>query len=206
MSGFNTIVPLGENCNITFLLQAFRIKKETGLFEWFASNTLSAIVHVLHHVANRTQPNIEQHGGNVHLGTSDIFSAHYSASEFVPIYARRAERLYTMIQQNPRLLFIRFETKPTTTIKTEDIDKFLNVVKMINPDTSQMKLLWITPSKIPIDHPFVIYKHCPYQTMEVDPYHNINSPTSQMFIQYLKEVGYDTSDIITDIFTDKSIV
>jgi hypothetical protein len=31
------IIPIGDTCNITFLLQNTKIKKQTTLFEWFVS-------------------------------------------------------------------------------------------------------------------------------------------------------------------------
>jgi hypothetical protein len=49
---FDCIIPIGQTCNITFLMQHKKLKKETSLFEWFISPTLRDITHVLIKIGN----------------------------------------------------------------------------------------------------------------------------------------------------------
>jgi hypothetical protein len=49
---FDCIIPIGETCNITFLLQNAKIKKQTTLFEWFVSPNLNNITNILIKIVN----------------------------------------------------------------------------------------------------------------------------------------------------------
>ena len=215
MSKFDIVIPLGESCNISYLLQSSKIKKETSLFEWFVSENLLDIMDVLKNVSERVNTRIGSFYTNkIFMNTESISSTHYTEGEYIPIYKRRAERLYENIKNNKRILFIRFvrDSLNTTLIEPQytydDFSKFVNIIQTINPDTSEMKLLFIrhTPTIKHIEHPFVIYKY--YENLDVtDKSLKLDdSDITLKFINILKEIGYNIKNESIDQFTDKSEV
>jgi hypothetical protein len=178
------IIPLGESCNITFLLQNAGLKKETSLFEWFVSRRLSDITTVLLKIATNTdQDIIKQVGQHTYIENGNIFSGHYTTEDFKSIYERRRNRLIETIRTESSLLFIRFEgTKHIYTYK--EIDDFIDVIRRINPDCS-IQILLIHPEPYDLEHPCLIRKiydkhgedlYCrgqPINTFFVDTLHTI---------------------------------
>jgi hypothetical protein len=195
-----TIIPIGETCNISFLLQNCKLKKETTLFEWFISETLDDITNVLIQIITKTDGDIiKQEGEKIYMN-STIHTSHYTLSEFKPIYERRRNRLIESIQ-NKNLLFIRFD-KNFYLYNKEDIDNFIRVIKVMNPDAN-IKLLLISPNYLMIDHPSVICVF--YDKHHEDPYCK-GEEINELFINALQRVGYDISSTNDIIFDDKSTI
>jgi len=204
MSDFDYIIPLGQTCNITFLLQNCKIKKETTLFEWFVTNNLKKISNVLYKIGKGEDINIKQKGQHIYMEDSDIFTGHYSMDEFIPIFKRRSERLKHCIQTNTRILFVRFDRDKIKYTK-EDIDTFIDSIKTINPNIENMRLLLITPNKEDIIHPYLINKSfiSNYETIYSDPYYT-GELVNTFFEKLLKDIGYNMSQNEM-VFHDKSI-
>lgn len=193
MSKFEKIIPLGQTCNITYLLQHSKIKKETSLFEWFVSNNLNHITTIINKIGQDELVNVSQKGEHVCIDDYNIFSGHYKIDEYMPIYLRRRDRFIETIKQNNKILFIRVEINSSNIYKTEDIDRFVESIKRINKNCDEMKLLLIRPDNNGVEHPFVINKCC------------IGEIPIDIFVNILQEIGYDTMETKDIEFNDKSI-
>jgi hypothetical protein len=179
-----TIIPIGETCNISFLLQNCKLKKETSLFEWFISNTLYDIAQILIKISTNTYNDIlTGDGENVYIN-GIIYSSHYNLDEFKPIYERRRNRLIESIR-NKNLLFIRFD-KNYHIYDKGHIEYFISVIKEINPDAN-IKLILITPNYLMVDHPSVICVF--YDKHHEDPYCK-SKEIKELFINALQTIGY----------------
>ena len=199
---FDIIIPLGATCNITFLLQNCKIKKETTLFEWFVSNKLNNITNVLFKIVNKTDNDIiKQNNNHIYINDENIFTSHYNIENFKPIYERRRDRLLDSIKNNSRILFVRFEGN-NNIYKHEDIDEFINIIKIINPNCKEIKLFLITPNEIKLEHPLLISEF--YNKHHEDPYCN-SSEINELFVNTLNKIGYNTNDTFNISFNDMSI-
>ena len=90
---FDFILPLGQTCNISVLMQNAKIKTHTTLFEWFNSPNLRDITEILKLIKdNKDDDIIKQKGTHVLIG-ENIYSGHYNLDEFKTIYKRRRDRL-----------------------------------------------------------------------------------------------------------------
>jgi hypothetical protein len=203
-STFDCIIPLGETCNITFLMHNCKLKKETSLFEWFVSENLNSITAVLNKIIDKTDTEIIVHRTAKHIAINDntIWSGHYTKEEFMPIYLRRRDRLLETIQKNNNILFVRMEG---TSIKytNKDIEAFASAIRRINPTCNGSQLLLISPTQSSLDHPFVIKEVYDGRIQSSDPYctgHVINT----LFTSLLKKVGYNLEDTLDTTFTDRS--
>jgi hypothetical protein len=196
---FDCILPIGQTCNITFLLQNAKIKKETTLFEWFISPSVKDITNVLTNIVhNRDAHIIKQIGRKVYIG-NNINSDHYTYEDFKTIYQRRRSRLLSTIKSSKKILFCRFEAKPVAYTK-EDIDAFINTVLMINKDLEDIKLLLIGPSR-KFEHPSLI--KVTHDNHSADPYCK-GKEINDLFVNTLKKVGYNLNDTTNVCFTDTS--
>ena len=196
---FDCILPIGQTCNITFLLQNAKIKKETSLFEWFISPSVRNITDVLTDIVHgRDAHIIKQIGRKVYIG-NNINSDHYTCEEFKTIYQRRRSRLLSTIKTSKRILFCRFEAKPDAYTK-EDIDAFINTILMINKYLEDIKLLLIGPSR-KFEHPSLI--KVIHDNHSADPYCT-GKEINELFVNTLKTVGYDLKDTTNVCNTDKS--
>lgn len=84
---YDFIIPIGQTCNISFLMQNLKIKKCTTLFEWFISNNLKYITDVLYKIENNTDNNIvKQINNHICLIDDNIKTQHYKYEEFIDIY------------------------------------------------------------------------------------------------------------------------
>lgn len=201
-SMFDCIIPIGETCNITFLLQNCKLKKQTSLFEWFVSNNLKTITSVLVKIGQNTDTDIVKDGGyHTYIENNTIFSGHYKYSEFKEIYIRRRNRLIETILNNNRLLFVRFEGSHIL-YETSDIDEFINSIKHINP-SCDVKLLLISPNEKEIEHPSLISAF--YDKQSSDPYCR-GKEINDFFINTLQSIGYNIHNTFENTFTDLSEV
>lgn len=199
-STFDCIIPIGETCNITFLLQNCKLKKQTSLFEWFVSKDLQAITSVLVKIGNNADADIIKDGGvHTYIENHSIFSGHYKHAEFEDIYIRRRDRLLEWIMNNNRLLFVRFESEHKE-YNTDDIDEFIHAIKHINP-SCDVTLLLISPNKEPLKHDSVI--HVFYDTHSSDPYCT-GKEINELFVNTLQTIGYNIHDTNDATFTDFS--
>ena len=162
---FDTMIPLGCHCNISFLLKHLGLKKETTLFEWFQMNTLTAINETLQTI-NWVAPNTElidqANAKEIKLYHKDIVTSHYTLDEFKPIFVRRAKRFYDTIKAKDNILFIRMNV-PSFQTSLAEIEQFRSIIKSLRGDTSTMKFMLIsTISKkedfVPIRHEWVIHR------------------------------------------------
>jgi hypothetical protein len=197
---FDCIIPLGEACNITFLLHNAKIKKETSLFEWFVSPNLNDITTVLNKIANNIDTDIIKYENNhVYIG-DNIKSMHYNNVNFKTIYERRRNRFLDTIISSKKILFYRFEGANNTYMK-EDIDSFINLILSINRNLEDIKLVLITTTLQEIQHPSLI--NMVYTKHACDPYCK-GEEINNFFIDSLKAVGYDIETTHNLSFTDMS--
>lgn len=190
------IIPIGDTCNMTFLLQNAKIKKQTTLFEWFVSKKLNYITEILLKISNNENPNLRVNGK--YILVDNIYSDHYKLPEFIQIYIRRRDRLIECIKNNSNLLFVRFESFVNN--YTTEIDDFINAVKKINPNAN-VKLFFIAPQKI--DHASVVTAI--YDKHSQDPYCK-TVEINELFVNSLVELGYDIHETNNIIFNDISII
>jgi hypothetical protein len=199
---FDTIIPIGQSCNITFLLQNSKIKKETTLFEWFVSNRLNNITDVLIKILNNNDNDIiKKNNNHIYINNENIFSGHYNLENFKEIYERRKNRLIESIKNNNKILFVRFEGSHNV-YNHKDIDDFIDIIKIINPNYNKMKLLLITPNQIKLEHPFLITEF--YNKHSEDPYCE-GDEINNLFINILKKLEYNLNNRYDNSFNDMSI-
>jgi len=197
---FDCIIPIGESCNITFLLQNSKLKKQTSLFEWFISPNLNDITNILIKIGNNTDIDIiKMIDRHVFIGDR-LFSAHYTYENFVPIYQRRRDRLITTIKSSKNILFTRFESANNVYNKN-DIDNFINSIILINPNIENIKLFLISPNEDELNHPSISkifynnhHNDCYCQSFEIN----------NLFITELEKIGYNIKDTTEIYFTDTS--
>ena len=199
---YDCLIPLGQSCNVTFLLQNAQLKKQTSLFEWFVSNHLSHITSVLNKIITEADTDIiKYNSGHVHIGDSNIYSGHYKYTEFLEIYKRRRDRMLELIRASKNILFVRFEYGTPILYSHREIDDFIGVIKIINPSLENVKLLLITENPAPIVHPSLhtvfFNKH------HLDPYCK-GEEINKLFVESLRAVGVNVDDKIRMTFTDKS--
>jgi hypothetical protein len=190
------IIPIGDTCNITFLLQNAKIKKQTTLFEWFVSKKLNYITEVLLKISNNENPNFRINGKYILF--DNIYSDHYKLPNFIETYIRRRNRLIETIKNNSTLLFVRFESFINN--YTTEIDDFIYAIKKINP-TAIVKMFFIAPKKI--EHPCVVTAI--YDRHAQDPYCK-TIEINELFVNGLIQMGYDIDDKNNIIFDDMSII
>ena len=200
---FDAILPIGQTCNITFLLQNAKIKKQTTLFEWFISPNLKDITNVLIQIANKQDNDIlqQQQEKNSHIFMGDnIHSSHYNLEKFKLVYQRRRDRMLDIILSSKKILFCRFESTSIEYSK-EDIDNFINSLRLINKNLSEIKLLLITPG-LELEHPCLI--KVIYDKHSTDPYCK-SDEINKLFVHSLQKIGYDMNDTVNIRFNDNSV-
>jgi len=201
-SRFDCAIPLGQTCNVSFLLQNCKLKKKTTAFEWFVSQSLNDITNALLQMAKGTDGDILKNcGGETQIINANISSCHYS--NFNDIYIRRRDRLLECIKNNSKVLFIRFE-HTNHIYSYEDIDNFMNAIKAINPNCDDMKLLLIKETEMHLDHPFLINELWDPHSAPLDHYCS-SSQNIEFFLRVLEKHGYNVHDKTDVDFNDMSI-
>jgi len=185
--GFDSIIPLGQSCNVTFLLKNAGLKKETTLFDWFVTPLLYKITLIFQKLGNNIDVNIIQDGNMLFMGDSSIESSHYSLPEYTSIYQRRKDRMLNTIRSGKKLLFVRFERERENEHTEEGIDDFIDSIKYINPD-AEVTLLLFRPTELDFTHPCLITKFCHNDTISLDPM-CIGGTINKIFIDGLRDVG-----------------
>ena len=196
---FDCIIPIGQTCNITLLLQNAKLKKQTTLFEWFVSPSLNDITNILVKIAKNLDEDIITAKDNQVFIDNALNSIHYNYENFTEIYKRRKDRLINTIKSSKSALFCRFESD-VIDYNTTDIDNFINAILHINPNLQNVKLLLICPEP-KIDHPSLI--NVKYDKHRSDLYCE-GPEINNLFITSLEKIGYDVKDVTDTIFTDVS--
>ena len=213
MANFDKIIPLGCHCNITYLLQHLNLKKETSLFEWFQSETLTAINDTLSKI-DWLNPNTDLvtvlNAKEIQVGNKDLTSMHYTMDEFKPIFLRRVERFYSTIQTNDRILFIRLNISYFKT-SLEEIEQFMSIIesmKLNNANVHKMKFMLISTivnkeDFVPIQHDCVIHRYILRSEVN-DPIMKFDINIQNKLKTFLIDAGYNIDDIKKTGWTDHS--
>ena len=210
MNVFTQIIPIGCNCVITNMLQHLKIKKETSLFEWFQSDTLSAINNTMSKIDWQEFDTSVVGGKDKHieLGNKNIYSYHYTLNEYRPIFVRRAQRFIHTIRSTDSVLFLRFDlTKYKTTL--DEILEFRSIIESLKLENiDKMKFMLVSTKKsteefVPIKHDYVIHK-CMVYNIEPDWKIENDPPMIAQLKIFLNEVGYNINDINNIKWTDFS--
>ena len=199
MSEFDTIIPIGQSCLISFLLQNCHLKKETSLFEWWHTIHLNKITNIIRKIANNIDINAQSFGELILLEDKGMYTGHYRLEEFGPICKRRSERFVKSLQTDKKILFVRYEFN-NSELLSGDIDDFFASVKLINPDINA-KLLLITPIEIGFSNPLLINR---VNRDGAEDRRGERPELNRFFVELLKEIGVDTTNTIEHSFTDKS--
>jgi len=209
-NAFTKIIPLGAHCNVSFLLQKLKIKKETSLFEWFQSESLDAISDAIEQIdwANIDPALIGGTDKDLYICNQRIFSYHYKLEDFKQIFIRRAKRFHETIMNNNNILFVRINMSEYNTSSNE-VDRFMSHIKTINPNISNMKLLLISTINSPdtfnpIEHRHVVHKYILKSDLN-DFTMKDDIKIHKIFKSYLDEIGYNTEDISNSTFDDHTV-
>jgi len=198
MTTFDTIIPIGQTSNISYLLQTSKFKAQTTLFEWFTSNNLKDITSVLYKLGNYDDATIVTQSDNNIVLNGNIYSDKYNYEDFKIIYLRRRNRLLASIRTNFTLLFVRFE-ETNNVYTVEDIDDFINSVKNINPNVIGCKLVLIGPNTDTLEHNSLI-------KVFYDSGSSGSVDINQLFVNTLQAAGYNTNNVFDYTFDDSSIL
>jgi hypothetical protein len=209
------IIPLGFNCNVSFLNQALHIKKETGLFEWFESRSLQHITDVINTLTINPESNIifTEFGRDfecIYLLNHNLLSCHYDIDEYKIIFKRRYNRFIDNINKEENIYFIRVNPNGYNTSKNE-IELFIESIKRINPNIKFNFLLIDTIDNecdinfITIDIDNVIFYHKYFYKKDVNDEY-MQSPTIiyEIYKKILEDIGYNINDTNNIIFDDMS--
>jgi len=134
------------------------LKEQTSLFDWTWTDTLTEINIILQKLINGDPIiTIRNTNGNDYFADTNIVTSHYYKTDYQTIVNRRAERLLFDIKNNKQILFIRDDK--LSTIKEDELQKFAELIKQINPEL-EFKVLLLSEkdhfTKINID--FVHHK------------------------------------------------
>jgi hypothetical protein len=160
------IILLGRCCRVTFDMINIGLKGKTSLFEWVWSNTLTEINTILEKLINHIDIEILRDGYNDRLVDTNIITEHYINKDYKAIVDRRAARFLNDLRTDSEILFIRDDVLGT--IQYDEIDKFSNLIKQINPNL-EFKLLLLSDQQhyIALDYPNLyhrIYNPSMYKT------------------------------------------
>jgi hypothetical protein len=191
------IIALGQNCNISGLLQNVKLKKQTGLFEWFTSDNLNDITDIFNKISNNENPIITKN--NTHMLMGNLYTTHYNLDNFKDIYIRRRDRMIEDIKNNSTIFFVRFEYSIINYTEL-DIDNFINSVKKINPNVD-IKILFICPNKV--EHPQVLTQL--YDKHQEDIL-SVKDDIKDLCVNGLVSLGYTYSEKCDTIFNDMSLI
>ncbi len=135
------LIVLGSDCSITFQCIDLNIKEESSLFEWHAVPTFKDINSILNELVKKGSIDIQQKEslpGNLCMGTTNIYTSHYSIDLYAGILKRRWERFVSHINTTP-VLFIYEDFGGLTT--KDDIQEFKKILSRINPSADYKLLL-----------------------------------------------------------------
>jgi hypothetical protein len=204
------IIALGYHCNVSFLNQSLRIKKETGAFEWLECRKLQYITDVINTLTDNPESNvIFGRDKRVHLLNPYFYSGHYNLNEYKTIFKRRYDRFIDNIKTTENLYFVRINPIFCKTTKNE-IELFIKSIKKINPNIKFNFLLIETIineteiNSISIDSDNVKFYHNYFYQRDVSDVY-MKSPTiiDDIYKKMLEDIGYNTNETNDIIFNDK---
>jgi hypothetical protein len=203
------LIPLGFHCNVSFLNQSLKIKKETGLFEWFESRNLQHITDVINTLTINYDSNIIYgNDKNIYLLNTNLYSRHYNIEEYKIIFLRRYSRFIHNINEDKNIYFVRVNPYGHSTNKNEII-LFIESIKKINSNIKFNFLLIETIQNecdfnlITINNDNVIFHHKYFYKNDVNDVYMRNSPIIyENYKKILKDIGYDIADTNNFIFSD----
>jgi len=211
------LIPLGFHCNITFLSQELRIKKETGLFEWLESRKLQYITDIVNSIKEKIDTTIIKNVDKyVYVLHEHVFTYHYPVEEYKLIFERRARRFLDRVKNSNELLFVRINCYKAFTTEDE-INNFCAAIRSINPDVKITFLLintvdsYTTCTKldekkihtITFLERFFLYKECVHD--KNDEYLHHNYPIRKLFREYLLEAGYFVDEKYLEDFAETTM-
>jgi hypothetical protein len=132
------LILLGSTCNVTFATKKLNINKESGVFEWLFSLNFDDINTLLENKFENVEA-ATYIGSNVCIKGTDIYTSHYSLSEYNDIVKRRSLRFLDDINSGKNILFTRIEFNMFTT--EEQINRFIKAIYNINPNCNFKILL-----------------------------------------------------------------
>ncbi len=157
------IIPLGDGCSVSWLLDSCYFTRQTGLFEWCRNDYFKDIIYAINNIDNiEAEP--YKLPGNVCIKGTDIYTCHYRLEPFKDKVKRRAKRFIDMVKSNTEILFIRraYYTSITTIDELEEFDK---AIKKINPDCKYKFLLLQTNGEL-LTGKNIYHKKVEVNTME----------------------------------------
>ena len=182
----NNIIPLGDNCTTSWLLDSCNIERETGLFEWCRSDNFRDIIDTINNINNIEAYNYKL-PGNVCIKGTDIYTSHYNLNQFSDKVKRRSQRLIDMIKSDIELLFIRRDYW-NAMLTEQDFDDFDKAVKTINTECKYKLLLLNTKGDL-ITYKNVIHKMVEVNTMEEPKEIKKNSEDIALWKNIFSELG-----------------
>lgn len=209
------IIPLGYNCNISFLNQAVHVKKETGVFEWFEIRNLQYITDVINTLTNNPTSNIIYGTNkNIYLLNTNFFSHHYDIDEYKIIFKRRYNRFIDIINNEKNIYFVRLNTLGQNTTKNE-IELFIESIKRINTNIKFNFLLIdiiyndCDINSISIDSNNVTFHHKYFYEKDInikDVYMQNSTIIYEKYKKILEDIGYNINETNNNntIFNDMS--
>jgi len=208
MSNYFVVVPVGYHCATTYVTQNLKIKKETGLFEWLISQKLDYVSDLIIKINKSINSvNITQRIFDITINET-ITTSHYKANDYKEIFNRRAKRFLNLIRNNNNLIFLRINPLGQKTTENE-INRFLNVIKSINPSVNPKFLLVEIVDKVKnfkelnyglipslCLHRHLLSKKCP------DEYLGTNMDACNYIGQLLRDLGYNNPEMYHIEFTE----
>lgn len=189
---FDCIIPLGQACIVSFLLDNAGLRKETSLFEWFVVKSLQTVTNVLEYIVRDEIPPITERSdgaAGVQIIDMNMYSGHYSLQDYIPKYKRRATRFIETIRSNKRIVFLRFDGGPLPS-ETE-ITAFFAIIRKLNLDIV-MKLVYVrNMDKKETDvslHSDLVYEYIPNEYISSDDILCKREPINEWFATLLKSI------------------
>ena len=139
------IILLGRCCRVSFDMINHNLKGKTSLFEWVWSNTLTEVNIIIEKLINNQPLTSKRMNGHDYIEGTNIITGHYLNKNYDEILSRRAKRFINNIKGQKKILFIRDDA--VSSIKLDEIERFFELIKTINPQLS-FKFLLLSESNV----------------------------------------------------------
>ena len=188
------VIPLGCNCEITWILKKLNLKKETTLFEYFLSYNFNSIVDIINKIHKSIESvSINKSTKYINMESDNIVSGHYALNDYIPIFKRRSERFINAIKNNNQIIFIRLCIEDEK-LNIDDVISFISIICSMN-STLDFKLIIIERLNninnfIEIKYEHLIHK-CVLYNDEINTDNLINhyNKTHEYNTDYIEEVN-----------------
>lgn len=203
------IIPIGEHCNISFVLTHLKLKKESTLFEWLWSKKISSITNIINNLNdNLTSYDIIINDRTILLNNGEIVTSHYQFEDYKLIWKRRVNRFINDIMVSKFILFIRicYDEK----IVENEVIEFVNSIKTYDNKLNFKLLIISTINKIDkfkeIKYTNVIHKYI-YSSEMNDPHFKIKKNHKSVLLKiqnFIDKTGFISEQLYNiNIFEDK---